>query len=443
MAGGERYLSYLAALKTNFTKIAKLEFLNRDGSVAFALDNDPQNKRSGAFLQSGDISCNLNNGMRRQASVTLSNLDGAFDFAVNHIWYGTQLRLSEGLMLPDGTEYYIPQGVFEIEQPNEHYNPGQRTTTWRLVDKWANLDGSLGGNLEGAYSVAEGTNIFTAMAALLKLDRNTMENDGADPIDPVSPNFTSYYNGKYQTLTDGTIAPLVNAPYDFLSGDQDALSDVLLGLSDMLAAWIGYSPTGRLTVDPSQDDIADASKPVLWDFTTDEKQLLGVQYTVHKSEVYNDLIVVGDTNDAGATAKARAQNKDIASDTCISRIGLKTKRLHMANYYSDQICADYAVWKLKRFAALQKSVDISCTQMFHIVENGIVTIRRDDKPGSPVERHVVQGWSRPIGQTGEMTINAISVVDYPDITVIQENLSRTNAVAGYAIAGLAVVGTAS
>ena len=94
---GERYLSYLETLKTNFTKLAKLEFLNPDGSVAYALDNDPKNLRNKAFLQDGDISCNLNNGMRRQASVTLSNLDGEFEFAVNKIWYGTQLRLSEGL----------------------------------------------------------------------------------------------------------------------------------------------------------------------------------------------------------------------------------------------------------------------------------------------------------------------------------------------------------
>lgn len=409
--------------------------------MAFTLDNDPKNKRSGAFLQSGDISCNLNNGMRRQASVTLSNLDGEFDFAVNHIWYGTQLRLSEGLILPDGTEYYIPQGIFEIEQPNERYAPGQRTTTWRLVDKWANLDGTLGGNLEGAYSVTAGTNIFTAMASLLKLGRYDMADSSPNPIDPLDPIFTSYYKGKTQKLTDGTTVSVTDAPYDFLSDDRGTLADVLLGLAEMLAAWIGYNNAGRLVIDPSQDDIADLTKPVSWDFTTDQKQLLHVEYTVRKSEVFNDLIVVGDTNDAGATARARAQNRDIASDTCISRIGLKTKRLHMANYYADQICADYATWKLKRFAALQKEVSIECTQMFHIAENSIVTIRRDDKPGSPVERHVVQGWTRPIGQTGTMIINAVSVVDYPEITYIRENVSQQNAIAGLAIAGRAIVGT--
>lgn len=440
---GDRYLAYLAALKTNYTKIAKLEFLNRDGSIAFALDNDPKNKRSGAFLQSGDISCNLNNGMRRQASVTLSNLDGAFDFAVNRIWYGTQLRLSEGLILPDGTEYYIPQGIFEIEQPNEHYNPGQRTTTWRLVDKWANLDGTLGGNLEGAYSVASGTNIFSAIASLLRLGRYDMANNSPEPIDPLAPIFTNYYNGKTQTLTDGTTVNLTDAPYDYLSDDSGTLGDVILGLGEMLAAWVGYNNVGRLVIDPSQDDIADLTKPVSWDFTTDQAQLIDVQYSVKKSDVFNDLIVVGDTNDVGATARARVRNLDIASDTCVSRIGLKTKRLHMANYYADQICNDYATWKLKRFAALQKEVTIECTQMFHITENSIVTIRRDDKPGSPVERHVVQGWTRPLAQKGVMTINAISVVDYPEITSIRENLSAENAIAGIAIAGVAVVGTNS
>ena len=211
----------------------------------------------------------------------------------------------------------------------------------------------------------------------------------------------------------------------------------------MLAAWVGYNQTGRLVVDPSQDDIADQTKPVLWDFSTDEKQLLHVEYEVHSDELFNDLIVVGDTSDTEYTARARAQNRDISSDTCISRIGLKTKRMHVENYYSDDICAARAEWELKRSAVLPKTVNIECTQMFHIVENGIVTIRRDDKPGSPVERHVVQGFTRPIAQGGTMIINAVSTMDYPDITLVQDQTGGTGAIAGIAIAGLAIAGTSA
>ena len=193
---GERYLDYLAALRGEFTKVAKLDFLNPDGTIAFTLDNDPKNKRSGAFLQSGDISCNLNNGMRRQASITLENPNGDYDFSVNRIWYGMNVRLWEGLILPDGTEYLIPQGVFEIEQPNEQFRPGGNTVTYRLVDKWARLDGSLGGNLDGAYSVQAGTNILQAIASLLRLGRYDMANNSPYPIDPVPPLLTTTTTAK-------------------------------------------------------------------------------------------------------------------------------------------------------------------------------------------------------------------------------------------------------
>jgi hypothetical protein len=47
----------------------------------------------------------------------------------------------------------------------------------------------------------------------------------------------------------------------------------------------------------------------------------------------------------------------------------------------------------------------------------LVVIRRLDKAGSPFERHLINGFSIPLGQTGEMTINATSVSDFPIATV--------------------------
>lgn len=514
------YQSYLSQLRSGFTKLAKLEFLNPDGTVAYVLDNNATNQRSGAFLQSGTISCNRNNGKRRQATVTLVNLDNEYEFAVNHIWFGQQIRLSEGLILPNGEEYYIPQGLFEIENPQEALKPGQKTVTYNLVDKWANLDGSLFGNLEDVYEVKADTNIFEAIAALLQEDRygkqnmfsmssavdgyinasgtisppdlynmtsdfipvtagetylyianpttedvrwngwcfystddessmvgsrtvtNTKEstvtvpagaayirigsrylqNGGSAvfrpageiyPVDPIAPLFTDYYNGKTQTLTDGTVVSLIEAPYDFLSASTGTLADVVLGLNEMIAGDIGYDSVGRLVINPSQDDIVDTSKPILWQFTMDDPTFLGADYSPKPTEVYNDVIVVGATSDTNVTAKGRAQNRDPSSDTCIDRVGLKTTRIEMSNYYSDQMCQDYAEWQLKRYSVLSKEVTISSTQMFHIVENELITVQRGDKKGAPIERHLVTGFSRPIGQTGAMTINCVSVNDIP------------------------------
>lgn len=408
-----QFQEYLSQLRTDFTKLAKLEFLNPDGTVAYVLDNNALNRRSGAFLQSGTVSCNRNNGKRRQATVTLVNLDDEYEYAVNHIWFGQQIRLSEGLILPDGSEYYISQGVFLIENPQETLKPGQKTVTYNLSDKWANLDGTLFGNLEDVYSVEADTNIFNAMASILLLDRYTMENNGANPVDPVAPLFTDYYNGKTQTLTDGTVVSLITAPHDFISNSAGTLAEVMLGLNEMIAGDIGYNQVGRLVVNPSQDDILDTDKPILWEFTQNDKTLLGLTYSPKPTEVYNDVIVAGATSDTNATPIGRAQNRDPSSDTCISRIGLKTKRIEMSDYYSDQMCQDYADWQLKRMSVLSKQVTVSCTQMFHIAENELITVERSDKPGSPVERHLITGFSRPIAQTGAMTINCVSVNDIP------------------------------
>ena len=55
--------------------------------------------------------------------------------------------------------------------------------------------------------------------------------------------------------------------------------------------------------------------------------------------------------------------------------------------------------------------------MMHIFENNLVEIVRTDKPGAPVERHLIQGYTRPLATNGAMTINAVSVADFPVATI--------------------------
>lgn len=409
----QKITDYLAQLSKPFIKLCRLRFLQPDGSTAFALDNNPLNKRSGAFVQSGNITVNLQNGSRRTADVTLSNLDGEFDYNVNKIWFGQEIAIDEGLVLSNGEDYYIQQGVFVVESPQEEFLPGQKTAKYPLVDKWANLDGRLFGNLESTYRVEAGTNIFSPISVLLQETRG----NGA-LIDRITPIFTEYYNSKTQTLPDGTSVGLNVSPYTLLvDSESGTVADVVLGLAEMVNAWVGYDRTGALRLDPSQDDISDADKPVLWRFSPESVTFLGATYTAKNTEVYNDYIVLGEALDGYAQPAGRAQNLDPSSDTNVYRIGRKTKRESAAGYYTATQCQDLAAWKLKRATALQKSVDIKCSQIFHINENELVEITRTDKSGSPTERHLVMGFTRPLTSTGEMTINAVSVVDYPIATL--------------------------
>ena len=405
----QRYMQYLSAVRGEFTKLARLDFLQPDGSLAFSIDNNPRNSRSSAFIQEGEISVNLQNGQRRQANITLSNLDSAYDYNVNTVWFGQQIRLMEGLTLPDGTDFYLPQGVFYVKDPEETFLPGQRLARYNLVDKWAYLDGTLFGNLEGWALIEINEDIFNAISQILLRDRGN-----GQPIDNVPPIFTTYYNGKTVTLTDGREIPWTDTPYTArFDNKSNTIATLLLELNKMLVGWIGYDQTGHLRVDSAYEDILDTDKPVQWSFSPESMNFLGATYSVKNTEVFNDIIVNGVALNGNHVPSGRAVNQDPASDTNVDLLGLRTKVFEETYYYADEQCQELAEWYLKENSVLKKSVTIQSSQLFHLVENELVTITRTDKPGNPTERHLVTGFSRPIAQNGAMTIDCTSVNDFP------------------------------
>ena len=424
----EQYTSYLAGLEKPFKKVVRLEFLQPDDTVAFALGGAGQKipiqgRDSRTFLQSGSLSVSLQNGQRRKATVVLGNRDGAFDYAVNKLWFGQRVRLLMGMRLPSGEDFYLPQGVFYIENPSALYSPNEKTMTLNLADKWAYLDGSLFGNLEAAYSVSSGTNIFSAMNSVLNLSKYTYTaaSADADKIDPAKAVYTTYYNGRTYSAShsDGSISSniaMTDTPYEITENRGSTFGALLLKLNEMLAGWIGYDATGALRVEPSQDDIDDADKPVLFAFTPENSILLSRSETSQNTGVYNDVTVAGEglTN---AAVWARAVNDDPSSDTNVKIIGRRVYVEEKADYWNTDQCASLARWILKRKTVLQKSVTIECGQMFHLIENRLVSVKRTDKAGEPIEKHLIQGFTIPVGETGSMSISCTSVNDLPDFTV--------------------------
>ena len=430
MPNAQQYQQYLKIISNpdKMTKLVRLDFLNDDGSVAFSVDNNERRGTNGysansrAFLQDGTLSVSLQNGKRRQASITFANLDGEFDFAVNKLWFGQKVRLMMGVTLSDGYQFYLPQGVFYINSPTLDWKPNSRQASYSLTDKWAYLDGSLFGELQDTYEIGVGENIFGAMQAVLQLSRFSLAptSNVMDMIDPITPIFTDYFNNRTTTV-NGQAYPNNLVPYEVVIERGQNYANILLDLNSLIAGWIGYDATGTLTVLPSENDIADQTKPVQWDFNTNSKTFLGLSETADLGEVYNKLIIIGEAKDSEYSPVGVAINNDAASDTSIGRIGLKVKTESASGYYTKEQCAALAAFKLKRSTVLQKSVTFSCSQMFHLQENNLVTVLRSDKQGSPIERHLIQSFSIPLSQTGQMSITATSVTDYPNITIEEKD----------------------
>ena len=425
MTTAQRFQDYLRIIANpdKMQVITKIEFLNPDDTVAYALDGTYKRRYGGyadsrAFLQDGNINISLNNGQRRTASVRFENLDNAFDYAVNKLWFGQRVRLLKGVILSDGSEFYLPQGVFYFNSPKTAWKPNARTTEYQLIDKWAYLDGTLFGNLENTYEVPSRTNIFSAMQGILNLSKFTHKatNNYADMIDGVKPLFTDFYNNRYNTINGAQVAMNLT-PKTVTTALGGTYGKVMLDLNSILVGWIGYNANGACEVEQSQDDINDADKPVMWSFNENSKTFLGLDETANPSQVFNDVIVWGENLDGGIVG-ARATNYDPTSDTNANLIGLKTYVESSDINYSNEQCQALANWYLKRKTVLQKSVTFSCTQMFHLRENNLVSVLRSDKPNKPIEKHLIQSITIPLKVSGTMSITATSIQDFPEVTEV-------------------------
>lgn len=438
-----QYELYLQALKKPFQKLTKLEFLQPDNSVAFTLGNsfvrgysNPYDSR--AFIQGGTLNVALKNGQRRTASLTLSNIDDVFDYSVNKIWYGTKVRLSMGLVLPNGEEFYLPQGVFYFRDPQKIYNPTSKQMNYSLVDKWSYLDGSLFGVLPTTKTINADENYFDAALSLLhlsKYDLLSITNNIYDQVDNVPPIFTDYYNNKPEvevmTFIPGESTPqsrMVPAnctPYEIRKEFGSTLADILLELNTCCVGLIGYDPTGALRMDAAQASITDTDKPTLWLFDPSNSQLCGTTEVARNTEVYNTILIVGEGLQDNLIW-CKVSNVDDSTDTSVNRIGVKVFKEEKSSFWKTQQCIDYAQYIIKQRTILQKSISLTSSQMFHLQENNVVSIMRTDKKGSPIERHLIQSFSLPLGETGEMTINATSVNDYNIQTVVESSDDEEN-----------------
>ena len=445
---------YINTVSGNFKKAIKVEWLNPDESVNFEFTNS-------LYDINVDLSVNYQNGSRRTCTLTLNNDRNKFPINFNNIWFGQKFKLWMGIYIDEKTPYYFPQGVFYVSNPNEVYQPSTRTIKINGVDKWAFLDGTLHGKLHGTYQTNINNDLFAATRNLLRLsifDNSFNETDDVTKmIDPTSPfispallnkttyvlntsyiydNTKIYYsydknNNSYKeySYTDSTWYSIYNTlytkvevwkcPYTAKVERGKTYADVLLEYATILCAHIYYDVNGRLVIEPmidTADNITDTDKEILWHYTVEEKTFLGLTQTYNFDKVYNDIIVLGNITN-GYQFKARVQNRNLMSDTCVQKIGLKTKDPFEDNqYYSDDQCKELALYYAKVDTILQKSGDIASTPLYHLDVNKIVSVSTPNNNMSK-ELFLITGFS--LNSSDTMSVNVTSVNVLKDFSVVE------------------------
>ena len=419
---------YLKAIKEDFRPAIKIEWLNPDESVNFEFTNTLYNIDV-------DLSVNYTNGSRRSCTLTLNNDRNAFPIDFDNIWIGQKFKLWMGIYLDEKTPYYFPQGVFYITNPSDTYNPSTRTVTINGADKWAYLDGTLFGRLSGSYQTSIDVNLYSAIRALLKLSRFkddfSKTDDKEEMVDPALPLLSPSFENKVFGLTtidkdtgeEITITKRVlECPYTATVERGGTLADVLLEYATILCANIYYDVNGRLVLEPMIDtaeDITDTNKEILWHYTVDEKTFLGLTQKHEFEKIHNDFIVLGNITN-GYQFKGRVQNRNVLSNTCVQKIGLRTREPYEDNqYYSDAQCVELAKYYAKTDTILQKSGDISSVTLYHLDVNKLVSVSTPNNNMSK-ELFLITGFS--LSASGEMTLTVASVNILEDFSVVETKI---------------------
>ena len=416
---------YLKVIKEDFRPAIKVEWLNPDESVNFEFTN-------ALYNIDVDLNVNYTNGSRRSCTLTLNNDRKAFPIDFDNIWIGQKFKLWMGIYLDSETPYYFPQGVFYITNPEDVYNPSTRTVKINGSDKWAYLDGTLFGRLFGTYQTSIDVNLYSATRELLKLSRFKDDFSGTDNkeemVDPTPPLLSPVFKDKTTELVTidkdtgekvTTIKYVWECPYTAIVERGGTLADVLLEYATILCASIYYDVNGRLVLEPMIDtaeDITDINKEILWHYTVNEKTFLGLTQNHEFEKIHNDFIVLGNIVN-GYQFKGRVQNRNLLSDTCVQKIGLRTREPYEDNqYYSDEQCIELAKYYAKTDTILQKSGSISSVTLYHLDVNKLVSVSTPNNNMSK-ELFLITGFS--LSASGEMTLNISSVNILKDFSVVE------------------------
>jgi hypothetical protein len=375
------FQDYITTLNSGtYKQKIKLELLRSDETVQKEITSSLANT-------TGNLSIQRANGLRRNCNFNIINLDGTYIPNIdNYFWVRQKFQLYLGLELSDGTDYWISQGIFILNDPLVSSNRSESYISINATDKFGILT-ETGGELSEIYQIPVGTNVIDAINSILVLI-----NDPKEPIIDVS-------------LVGETV------PYTMIYQASDKIGQILIDLAQLYSCSIYYNNFGQLVV---EKDIDDEIKPSIWDFTTEQFLYRGATNKYKFSEVFNSVLVVG-ANINGSIYSYKAQDLNLLSNTSIPNLGFE----RIYRYESDtldslQKVTDLANYILKRKIAIQNEVQINSIPMYHLDVDQIITLT-DTNLDLSRERFLVNSLDIPLKTGSEISINCVKSKEIPFI----------------------------
>lgn len=376
---------YLTELNSNIRKpIVKIELLR-------SVDETPYAEITGDLINSsGSLNINNANGVRRSLDLSLVNVSGDYIPSPDTIWLRQKIKLYIGLEI-NGEQYFKEQGVFVLDNPNGISNFSEKRIDIRGIDKFALLDGTLGGETDANYVIPVGTNVLSAIKLLLQPSTAKQKEVVYDPILPIlDVAFASY-----------------TTPYTIEKTAGDPIGDIIKILAEMVSANVYYNENGQLVF---EQDYKDSIKSSQYDFSTEEFNYMGSSIEYGFNKVYNACLTIGD-NVNGSTFSYLTENNNLQSPTSIPNVGFRRILvINDTNIYSTALAQARSEYELKRATNLLNQISINTIPVYHLDVDKVITLT-DISLDLDKYRFLINSITLPLNTNGQMTINCARSVD--------------------------------
>jgi hypothetical protein len=333
---------------------------------------------------SGNVNFDSQSDSRRSCSLTLNNFDKSYLPAPNSkMWINNKFRLKAGYLYGHNQTLMYNQGIYCLGNPSILSNPTKKEVTIQGLDKWAWLDGTLGGKIRDIkLIIPHGTRLDTAIKMII--EEHTSE--------------TKY-------MIDECAEEI---PYDIEKPFGTTVSEVLKEIADIVSYQIFYDNDGILRFRKKIEPKDYNQTPISYSYTTEGLYLESTR-ELNWNDVRNSIGVFGDTMESGVVIYAISQdNSD--SEFSISNIGLKHDIVEDTNIYSVELAQTRADWELQKRIMVAESNRGTIIPNFSHKLDDIINI--EDENNGATQNYVLQNISYDISFNSTMNLGLWAVRDW-------------------------------
>lgn len=371
------YDDFVEAVKNPIRyKITRVYLLNNDETIYKDI--------SEYVLSGSSLSYTYAQGKTRSGTLVFSNKDYMFNpHPINGLlWDAKKVRIDIGIVYGN-IIFWQKCGIYVMKNPE--INDENGTISVQIHDKYALLDGTVGGKRGNIFKIVVGTSVKTAIEMCLK-ERN--------------------YNGRFYDekplIFPGRYSDSVT-PYT-INQTGGNIGDIPLELCKMISCDICYNEIGNLTVSPNSDEVDMNYAPIWWDFYGDELLYTAPSISYDYTNVPNKVIVTGAIEN-GKQYKGEFTNTNPKSKNNIYISEPNILTIEDSNIISDKLCNDRAKYEWQNASRRNIKLSFSCVFIPCLIPNRIFTWT-NEKYGFNKEKFLIDGVSFDLVSNSMMSISA-------------------------------------